>query len=215
MQCHTVTHILLVMGWDTMRLPCQKKSLTLCWSWDHGWDMILHGKMCHSPPVGHGMRHGQPCIRRDAAPVTHMLLGMWHDETARWKKNITHILLVFGRDMMRLLAKEKCSVTHSLLWWNCLLSKRQNVVTHHLLIMGWDMRRLPGRRKNGSGTHPLFVYRMRHGKPVWQKEKWECHSPPVGYGMRHSEPTWQKRQCNDTAHCLLVMTHETWLDSLA
>ena len=128
MQCHTVTHILLVMGWDTMRLPCQKKLLTLCWSWDHGWDIILHGKMCHSPPVGHGMRHGQPCIRRNAVPVTHMLFGMWHDETARWKKNITHILLVFGRDMMRLLAKEKCSVTHPLLvhgmtpWWNCLLS---------------------------------------------------------------------------------------------
>ena len=128
MQCHTVTHILLVMGWDTMRLPCQKKLLTLCWSWDHGWDIILHGKMCHSPPVGHGMRHGQPCIRRNAVPVTHMLFGMWHDETARWKKNITHILLVIGRDMMRLLAKEKCSVTHPLLvhgmtpWWNCLLS---------------------------------------------------------------------------------------------
>ena len=77
----SVTHILLVMGWEMIDETAIKQcyslpvghgmrrdwwdhnkavSLTPCWSWDETWLMRLPGKeikQCHSLPVGHGMRH--------------------------------------------------------------------------------------------------------------------------------------------------------------
>ena len=102
-----VTHLLLVIGHDVMRLPCTKyeMSLTCCWSYERysgtisfpekcnvthllliiGTDVMnCHSQNleCHSLSVGH--RKG-------------------HDETAFHKMhNATHSLLVIGNDVIKL-----------------------------------------------------------------------------------------------------------------
>ena len=80
-----VTHFLLVIGKDVMRLPYTRcwMSLTRCWSQEEmWWDCLSQNVQCHSLAVG--------CRKRC-------------DETAFPKMcNVTHFLLVIGKDVMRL-----------------------------------------------------------------------------------------------------------------
>ena len=116
-----VTHTLLVMGWDVMRLHGRIKcsvSLTCYWSWDVmrlkgswnkivtyillviGWDMMrLHGCQFHSQAVGHGMSWDEAALWNKMAAFTHSLLIIWWDMTnmhCRKRSNTTHFLLVMG-----------------------------------------------------------------------------------------------------------------------
>lgn len=174
-------------------------SLTPCWSWDETWTAMYKKECCasHSHAVWH-VTWWDCQVKEKYYSHT---VGHWkrHDETASKRKMQCHSPPVSPWDdsMMKLSTKLKTmlSLTTCWLWdetWgDCLAKEKMRVTLTPCWFIGWDMVSLCG-----------------------EKKKWECHSPPVGFGMRHSEPTWQKRPCNDT-HCLLVMTHETWLDSLA
>ena len=93
------------------------------------WDCIPHNVKCYSHPVGH--RKG--C-----------------DETALQKMcNVTHNLLVIGRDVIILpFTKSAMSLTPCWLWeqiwWDC-PSQKCNI-THRLLVAGWEAMKLLGRR---------------------------------------------------------------------
>jgi len=117
---HNVTHSLLVIWKDVMRLPFTKcaMSLTRCWSKEEiWWDYLWQNVQCHSLAFGHRKR----C-----------------DEAAFHKMcNVTHSLLVIGTDGMKLFTnvhchsqamghrkicdetsfQQICNVTHFLSWW--------------------------------------------------------------------------------------------------
>ena len=113
-----VTHCLLVMEKNGMRLPFTKCAMlpTSCWSWEKMWWVTFRKCEFHSLPVSHRKR----C-----------------DETAFHKIwNVTNFLLVIGKDVMKLPFTE-CAMpltscqTYEKMWWDCL---SQNVQCHSLTV---------------------------------------------------------------------------------
>ena len=115
----SVTHILLVMGWNALRLHAKEKQMQCCSHPVMGWNaMRLHSKeeknQCHSHPVGHVMRlHG-----KEKNAVSHTSCCSWDE--MQWdcilkktKCSVTHSLLVMGWNAMRLHCKEKQMQCHS------------------------------------------------------------------------------------------------------
>ena len=160
-----ITHLLLVIGKDMVRLP-------------------FRNVQCHSLPVGHMKQCDETAFQR-LCNVTHLLLVIHRkrcDETAiQTMYNVPHLLLVIGKDVIRLPFR-KCAMLltscwpswkicdetafqqmcfvqcHSQtvggklkMWWDCLCN-----VTHSLLKMWWD----------------------------WLSQTVQCHSLAVGHGKR-------------------------------
>ena len=101
-----VTHMLLVIGKDVIRLPFIKgaMSLTFCWSWERmSWGYLLQKVQCHSHAV-----MGKDIMRLPFTQGTMSCsLAVGHKqrchETAFHKMcDVTHRLLVIGRNVMRL-----------------------------------------------------------------------------------------------------------------
>src|SRR6266576_2249447 len=115
--------MLLVIGEDVMRLPFTKCALLLTsfWSLEKiSQDCLSQNVQCHSLAVGHRKR----C-----------------DETAFHKMcNVTHKLLVIGKDVMRLPSKMIFNVAHilSVIWKRYIEPLLRNIcnVTHILLAIG-------------------------------------------------------------------------------
>ena len=124
-----VTHKLLVIGKDVMRLSFTKcaMSLTTCWSYEKmWWDCLSQNVQYHSLAGG----HWKGC-----------------DETVFHKMcNVTHKLLAIGKDVMRLpfttCASHSLAVGHRKRCDETALHKVCNV-THKLLVIGKDVMRLP------------------------------------------------------------------------
>ena len=156
----SVTHKLLVMGWNAMRLHDKEKQM-----------------QCHSLPVGHGMKCNETAWQRKTDAVS--LTGCWSCNEMQWdcmvKKNkcsVTHWLLVMGWNAMRLHGKENAvSLTGCWSWdemqWDYMVKKNKCSVTHKLLVMGWNAMRLHGKEK-----------------------QMQCHSQTVGHGMKCNETAW-------------------------
>ena len=183
-----VTHKLLVMGWNVMRLPGRK------------------GGECHSLAVGHGRKCDEIAWpKMGGMSLTSYCHGMRCDEIA-WQRNrgsVTHKLLVIGWNVMTLLGRKMGGGTHSLLFkeWNLmkLPGRKGGSITHSLLFMGGNVMRLPGTEKGSVSLTSCWSWHE-----IWW-ESWDClaekgcHLLPVGHGMKCDEIAWQS-----VTHFLLV-----------
>ena len=92
-----VTHFLLTIGKNVMRLPStklQRHILAVCWRKTHDQTRCLSQHMqCHSLPVGHRTRCDMTAFHKTC--------------------NITHMLLVIGKDMAWL---QKCGMSLTCCW---------------------------------------------------------------------------------------------------
>ena len=123
----SVTHLLLIMGWDMMKLPCKRKNaVTHRLLVMENEALRLHWKknrmQSHSHTVGYRIKHDESANETN---VVHSLLPVVM--MTLWPKkecSIAHILVVEWQYMMRPLGKGKNSVTHILLsseaWWDFL-----------------------------------------------------------------------------------------------
>ena len=201
-----VTHLLLVIGKDVMRLPLPKfsMSLTCCWAWERmWWDCLSHNVQCHSLPVGHGKQ-------------------MWWDCLSQCVQ--CHSLAVGHRkDVMRL-PFTKCTISLTfcwsleMMWWDC---HSQNVQCHSHSVGHWKRCDVTAIDKMCNVAHKLLVI----GKDVmllplpksamsltscWLEKMWwdylsqnvQYHSHPVGHRRRHDETAFH--QMGNISHLLLV-----------
>ena len=171
--CH-VTHLLLVIGTDVMRLPFTgcAMSLTNCWSWEKmWWDCLAQNVQCHSLAVIHSQKCDETAFYKCATCHSHAVSHRKRcDETALPKMcNATHLLLFIAKDMMRLTFtnvqchshtvnhKKRCDETafHKMMsltpCWRCDETGfyKMSNVTHSLLVMEnmwWDC--LPQKSSN-------------------------------------------------------------------
>ena len=137
------------------------------------WDCLSQNMQCHSLAVGHRKRS---------------------DETAFHKMcNITHLLLVVGKDWMRL-PSTKCA-THILLVIGKDLIK-QNVQCHSQSI---------GHRTISDETAFHTMCNATHNLLVIEKMWWDCLSQHV---QCHPHPVVEDWRCEETAfHTMYNVTH--------
>ena len=124
---NSITHFLLVIGQDVIRLPFKNMCIE-----------------CHSPTIGHGVtrvwwdflseicathillvigQHVMNCLtfQKYVLNVTHLLLFIVQDSTwgdclsAKCPMSLTSCWSYIGQDVMRLLFRNMCNVTHKLL----------------------------------------------------------------------------------------------------
>ena len=124
----SVTHKLLVMGWDVMGLHGRNKC------------------QCHSQTVGHGMRCDETAWQKWMSVSLTSCWSwdeMWWDCMAEINVSVTHILLVMGWDVMRLPCGPQwqhsltgCWLYHEI-WLTCIVEKGALNTTHFLLVVGW------------------------------------------------------------------------------
>ena len=102
-----ITHFLLVIRIDVMRLPFIKcaMSLTNYWPLERmWWDYFSQSVQCHSLPVSHSQKRYDETAIHKICKVTCFLLVIGKcDETAFHKMcNVIYSLLVIGKNVMRL-----------------------------------------------------------------------------------------------------------------
>ena len=104
----SITHKLVVIGWDVMRLQGRNKCQCHSQTVGHGMRCDeLASQRCHSHAVGHGMRCDETTWhRQNSMSVSLTCCGswdvMWWDCMTEINVSVTHQLLVIGWDVMRL-----------------------------------------------------------------------------------------------------------------
>ena len=124
----SMTHILLVIGWNAMWLPGIEECavwLTPCWPWDEmQWNCMVEEKAVSLTPCWSWDKIQWDCIKKEKN-VTLALTPCWPWDEMQWdsmvkkkKKSVTHSLLMMGWNTMRMLGKEK----KAMLLTNCWLA---------------------------------------------------------------------------------------------
>ena len=202
----SVTHCLLVMGWNAIKL--------------HGKENQMQ---CYSHPVGCGMKCNETAWERKKNAVS--LTYCWSWDGMHWdcmrKKNKCNVAHILSWDEMQ---------------WDCTVKKKKTSVTHTLLVMGqnamrlhWNenqmqchshpvghVMRLHGKEKNAvshtsccswdemqwdcilkktkcSVTHSLLVMGWNAMRLHCKEKQMQCHSHTVGHGMTCNEIEWWRQ----------------------
>ena len=177
---HSVTHILLVMEWDVVRLHNNK------------WGQY------HSHTVSHWMRCDDTAWQKKGF-ITHKLLGC--DENPGQEKGAVSLTsCCHGRcddSEMRLCSRKRvASLTTCRSWdvmgWDCMAGKKCDIIHILLLVMGLDC--LAEKTRAVSLTSCWSWNDMCW---YYMAKKRQCHhTHAVGHGMRYDETAWQKEQCH-------------------
>ncbi len=163
-----VTHNLLVIRKDDIRLPLTTCaiSLTACLSYANmWWDSLSQNVQCH-----HSLA---VVIGKDVISLTgfHQIC------------NVTHNLLVIGKDVIRL-PFTKCAMSLTFCWsWIIDVMTQICNITYSLLVIAKDVMRICIFHKICNITDSLLV-REKDVMRLPFSQNVQCHSLPVGHRKR-------------------------------
>ena len=207
-----VTHFLLVIGKDVMRLPFTKCAMspTYCRSWEKmWWDYLSQNVQCHSHTVGHGKRCDETALDKMCNVWTHILLVIMGKDVMSLHKmcKVTHLLLVIGRDVMRM-PFTKCPMSLTTCWLFRKDVMRLPFTKYAMtLTRCWSWEKMSF-HKMCNITHFLLVI----GKMWWDSDclsqNVQCHSHPVSHRNKHDETAFHRM--HNVTHSLLFMGMMWW-----